>query len=203
MPKKRKESGFIRDSLRVKGYGNSGLYGLPGLDKAGGWDDPAFRHICVVAMEMRNAGIEWTADTVDAAIKLGRKRYEDGYTPDCKRQIVPAAPRHPSREEMAEKGVIYYVRRGEYIKIGTTIRLKQRMHDLAPDEILAVEPGSFQVEKYLHQKFAHLRAPFMREYFRMDPELMDHIATVVETHGPPPSGLLTFGESNLQDPLAP
>lgn len=193
MPAPRKTQAHVRDSLRPRGLSrNVGLHGIPGLDKAVGWNDPAFLFICQVAIEMRSAGVELTRETLDAVIKMGRSRHANGLAPDGGPK-PPPPPRTPSREEMAAIGVVYYIRRDEFVKIGTTIRLRDRMRALAPDEILAVEPGSYQLERLLHRRFAHLRAPFMREYFRRAPELDTHIAEVLERHGPPPEGLLVFG----------
>lgn len=191
MPKPRKERASVTDVYRTEHSINTGLYGIPGLNQAGGWSDPAFRHICQVAMEMRGAGVELTRDTMEAVVKMGRERHARGAGLDG--GAPPVARLFPSREEHAAKAVVYYVRRGEFVKIGTTMRLPQRMRALAPDEILAVQPGSYPLEKQLHRRFDYLRAPFMREYFRGDPELTEHIASVVDEFGPPPSGLLTFG----------
>ena len=194
MPTPKPRRARVSDGYRTAAPpGNSGLVGIPGINEAVGWKDPAFRHICVVALEMRGAGVELTAETMNAVIKMGRARYAEGKTPEGRPRGEPTTP-YPTREQMAAVGVVYYIRRGEFVKIGTTIRLKDRMHALAPDEVLAVEPGSYQLERRMHRRFAHLRAPFMREYFRMDPELLTHIAKVIEQHGPPPEGLLTFGE---------
>jgi hypothetical protein len=167
----------------------------------GGVHDPAFTHIATVAMEMRGAGVEMTAETMDAVVKMGRARHAQGKNPDGSAPGPPTTP-FPSREQMAATGVVYYIRRGEFVKIGTTIRLKSRMQALAPDEVLAVEPGSYQLERRMHKRFAHLQAPFMREYFRIEPELTDHIAKVVELNGPPPAGLLTFGEIDGPETVA-
>jgi hypothetical protein len=192
MPKPRSTRVNTPNAYRTEHSANTGLHGIPGLSEAGGWDDPAFPHICQVAMEMRGAGVELTRETMNAVVKMGRERHAQGKTPDGG-AARPAFRPFPSREEFATKGVVYYVRRGGFIKIGTTVRLKQRMRDLVPDEILAVRPGSYPLEKKLHERFEHLRAPFMREYFRIAPELTEHIALVVAKHGPPPDGLLTFG----------
>jgi hypothetical protein len=106
LPAPRKTQAHVRDSLRPRRLSrNVGLHGIPGLDKAVGWNDPAFTFICQVA----------------------------------------------------------------------------------------IEPGSYQLERLLHRRSAHLRAPFMREYFRRAPELDTHIAEVLERHGPPPGDLLVFG----------
>lgn len=195
MPQRRKQWGHTRDSLRPHGLSqNTGLTGVPGLNKTGGWSNPAFPFICQVVMEMRDSGVELTEETMDAAIKIGSKRHREHLREAAGRPpVIGGVPHNLPRPP--KESVVYYVRRAEFVKIGTTVRLKERMSALAPDEILAIEPGSYELEKQLHTRFARLRAPFMREYFRMEKPLMDHIAGVVKQHGAPPAGLLTFGET--------
>jgi DNA-binding XRE family transcriptional regulator len=77
--------------------------------------------------------------------------------------------------------MIYFIKsaRGR-IKIGTTIRLKQRLKELEtghgePLEVLAVADGSTEAERYLHRRFAHLRV--MGEWFESGEDLMALIAS--------------------------
>jgi len=59
--------------------------------------------------------------------------------------------------------MIYFIRPkvGGAIKIGTSIRLSQRIRQLQAEfgelEVLAVTDGSYDEESILHQRFAHLR----------------------------------------------
>lgn len=76
--------------------------------------------------------------------------------------------------------MIYFVSaetRGD-IKIGTTIRLSQRLKQLEKEcgrtlSVLGVLPGSYAEEHALHAKFSHLLVD--GEWFRWTPELMDFI----------------------------
>ena len=66
------------------------------------------------------------------------------------------------------------------IKIGTTIRLSQRLKQLAAEhgpglEVLAVADGSFEVERALHRRFAHLRQ--VGEWFEPGDDLMGFIVS--------------------------
>lgn len=79
--------------------------------------------------------------------------------------------------------IVYYIRRGEVIKIGTTTTPWQRFATLRPDEILAFEPGTVIEERMRHQQFRHLRCA--GEHFRAEPELLEHIAQVRQIHGGP------------------
>jgi hypothetical protein len=80
--------------------------------------------------------------------------------------VEPPAPR---------PAVVYYVRVGALVKIGTTEQdLGVRLQMLPPDrQILATEPGSLILERRRHEQFAHLREG--GEWFRMAPELLAHV----------------------------
>jgi hypothetical protein len=83
----------------------------------------------------------------------------------------------------AGQSVVYYVRIGDLIKIGTTVNMKARMGALVPDEILATEPGDQNLEAMRHKQFAGLRVK--GERFRDVPELRNHIAMIRDHFGPP------------------
>lgn len=76
--------------------------------------------------------------------------------------------------------MIYFVKSpAGSIKIGTTIRLSHRLRQLAAAhgpglEVLAVLDGSFEVERALHDRFAHLRRE--GEWFEPGPDLTAFIA---------------------------
>lgn len=79
--------------------------------------------------------------------------------------------------------VVYYIRWGERIKIGTSKRLHERLRTLYHDEVLAAEPGSVKLERQRHQRFAEYRLPGQREWFTPAPALMFHINTVRDRFG--------------------
>jgi hypothetical protein len=72
--------------------------------------------------------------------------------------------------------VVYYVRLGlDHIKIGTTGRLMERMAELRvanPANLLAVEPGSYDLEKQRHREFDALRYEKRKEDFAEPAELL-------------------------------
>lgn len=92
--------------------------------------------------------------------------------------------------------VVYYAGNRGSIKIGRTINLIQRMQSLRidPKWIMAIEPGSFEVEtRRLHQ-FAHLRYGRTEDFDPGD-DLIAHIKALRQQYGPPrittdPFGLL-------------
>lgn len=93
----------------------------------------------------------------------------------------PAEPKPPT------EGTIYYLRSGGYYKIGWTANLEQRMKGYPPDTLLlATHPGTKKDENGIHRRFAHLLS-HGREWFPLAPEIQDHIARVIATHGPPPA----------------
>jgi len=152
--------------------------------------------------EWQRAGIEMTEELMAAALKLAHQRLEEDRREVAK--IYDAREREAATQAKldalkpgafgdAAGAVVYYIRRGGYVKIGTTTNLKQRMRDLMPDEVLAVEPGSYDLESTLHARFAEIRFSPSMEYFKLTEELQEHIAAVIERHGPPPSGLSQFG----------
>lgn len=108
--------------------------------------------------------------------------------PDRREQYEAAmAEKRAKRATDSEDGgVVYYVRVGELIKIGTTRQeLHIRFSELPPSkQLLATEPGGFRLEKTRHLQFRHLRAK-IGEWFHPAPELWSHIAGLRAEHGEP------------------
>ena len=95
--------------------------------------------------------------------------------------LPPRPPMAGPVGESADKAssVVYYVRLGDHIKIGTTTNLRARMSalyiDHNPDALLATEPGDRNVERERHNDFREDRAFSNRELFNPSPRLMAHI----------------------------
>lgn len=89
----------------------------------------------------------------------------------------------PGRTSMAS-GLVYYIELGGDVKIGWTRNLRRRLHAYPPSAVLlAVEPGTRELEKVRHQQFAHLLVGG-REWFRgASSDLREHVATVLSAHG--------------------
>lgn len=102
-------------------------------------------------------------------------------------QEIEAERREQRRREREdeERCIVYYVRVGELIKIGTTRNgVRSRMENFPPDrQVLATEPGSYNRERLRHTQFGHLRAS--GEWFHAAPALWNHIAELRELHGAP------------------
>lgn len=71
------------------------------------------------------------------------------------------------------RALVYYLRFADRVKIGTTIALAQRLRSIPHDELLALEPGSYDVEFKRHEQFAALRVT--GEWFRYEEPLTTHI----------------------------
>ena len=77
--------------------------------------------------------------------------------------------------------MIYFIRRkdGGPVKIGTTIRLSQRLQSLCAEygelKVLAVVDGSFPEERGLHHRFAHLHK--VGEWFEPGDDLLAFIVS--------------------------
>jgi hypothetical protein len=138
-------------------------------------DDPAFDAIASILTDMRDAGARLTTETVRAAIALGRHYHQRAEAPIP----VPAG-----RLNEFDKALVYYVRFGALIKIGTTRDMRQRMLAIRPDEILAAEPGSYDLEAKRHRQFARFRQD--GELFLPARPLVDHINALRKKYGRPP-----------------
>lgn len=135
--------------------------------------DAAFEHISRVLLDMRMAGVHLAPATVTAAVKLG-KLYHAG-------TVAPPTP--PTPKDVLDQHVVYYMRFGHVIKIGTTRNLRSRTLVLRPDEILAAEPGGRDLEARRHNEFGRHRIG--GERFVPGPDLLKHIATLRAEYGHP------------------
>lgn len=144
-----------------------------------------FASVCEVLLEMRNAEVEIDDAAVAIAVRLGRQRYARGQerTATPPKRVSAGLPARLWPEQGDEPSIVYYIRRGKLIKIGTTIQPENRFRDLVPDEILAWEPGGRPEEQARHRQFAHLRQN--GEYFRPGTDLKAHCRMLRKSHGDP------------------
>lgn len=134
-------------------------------------EEEAFPHVAAILRQMGDAGVELDAVAVRIAIKMGRHTH-----------MMESRKRHSQPER---QGIVYYVRRGELIKIGTTRNPIKRFNALMPDEILAFEPGGSALEAQRHGQFGDSRLTPRSEYFRPSESLKAHIEAVRAKYGPP------------------
>jgi hypothetical protein len=79
--------------------------------------------------------------------------------------------------------IVYYARRGDLIKIGTTTEFRRRMSRLDIDEILAVELGEFLLESARHAEFAEYLSH--DEWFHPGERLITHTDALRAQYGVP------------------
>lgn len=79
--------------------------------------------------------------------------------------------------------VVYYLRLGTSVKIGTTFNPRQRFGALLHEEVLAFELGDRRVERARHAEFADDRLG-TSEWFALTPRLRAHIDTLAEGRDP-------------------
>lgn len=89
----------------------------------------------------------------------------------------PAAqPRSSGHYRWDEPGWVYFIRKGDLVKIGWTSHPRRRFNELQPDAVLATYPGTVRDERRCHAAFTHLRE--QGEWFRSEPDLLDFIADI-------------------------
>jgi T5orf172 domain len=92
-----------------------------------------------------------------------------------------------ARERGRQPGWIYYLRTDGRLKIGYSGNVRRRMRQYPPDSVLlAVHPGTPDLETEMHRRFAGSRAAG-REWFRETADLAEHITQVVAEYGDPAS----------------
>lgn len=101
---------------------------------------------------------------------------------EARRAAAEAARTHPGL-------VVYYARLGaNHIKIGTTADLPRRMVELRvvnASNLLAVEPGGYDLERQRHQQFRKWRYSKRKEDFGEGPDLLAHVRALRAQHGDP------------------
>jgi hypothetical protein len=79
--------------------------------------------------------------------------------------------------------VVYYLRRGDSVKIGTTFNPRHRFSAIPHDEVLAFERGDRRLEHRRHEEFAEDRLG-TSEWFELTPRLRAHIAALAGGRDP-------------------
>lgn len=83
-----------------------------------------------------------------------------------------------------QRGQVYFISRGDAIKIGFSRTPRERLAALQTQhpealELMAAVPGTVRHERSLHQKFDHLR--ITGEWFQVTPELSEYVDLVRRT----------------------
>jgi hypothetical protein len=83
-----------------------------------------------------------------------------------------------ARDWAPPTSVVYYMRIGNRVKIGTTRHLADRLAVFQPEELLGTEPGGRDVEQRRHNVFAEYHVN--NEWFAYGPRLAEHIAGLTD-----------------------
>lgn len=139
------------------------------------------RHPCTAdIMNMLMAGSDLGVDTDDPAVlrraiditdRRYRERLDRSTGVRAYKELLAAR-----RAEKRHPPVIYYMRMSDLVKIGTTVTIGSRFTSLGPQAVMAIEPGSANVEYDRHKQFAHLHDH--GEWFRLEEDLGRHIVDV-------------------------
>lgn len=195
----------IRSSKTFNPPRAHGWHGVPGARHIPPAEAPSFGAFVDTVAEWKLAGVEMTDEIMRAIRQVSELQVQraeerqkvERLAEERLAAVVHLEPAPPGAFGDAPGGVVYYARRGQYVKIGTTMKLRPRMRDILPDELMAVEPGSYTLERQLHQRFADLRVTPSLEYFHLRGEVAAHISDVRQRCGAPPSGL-TFEDCMSQ-----
>lgn len=158
------------------------------LEERVGKDSPHYLAVLRSLWPISRLGIEITKEMVDKALLLELLR-----TPRPEEEVIPDIPEpqvvrwrikgdahtiswRPGMVVPPRLSVVYYMRMGNRIKIGTTGNLVQRMSAINPEELMAVEAGNAQVERRRHNQFRALRSH--GEWFRQEEPLIEHIKKI-------------------------
>lgn len=115
-----------------------------------------------------------------AAVKRVKSMYDTSYVRRVNR--AQETPR-PVQFLKGRPTVVYYLRFGDQVKIGTSRNLPVRLAALQYNEVLAIEPGDRLHEKLRHSQFESNRT--QGEWFEIDADLEDHVAHIKEMYGDP------------------
>lgn len=158
--------------------------------------DQLTAHLAKIGIEMREYGLNPATEAGQRkAAEVLRKRLT------ASRRWLDGTIETYERRAAIERGadstsVVYYVDLyGVAIKIGTSANLLRRLASLrrSTDHLLAVEPGSYAVERLRHMQFAEERMGWLED-FSKSPALLAHVAALRAEHGNPLDYLASVGE---------
>lgn len=135
--------------------------------------EPAHAEIIKALFQMESLGFDLRDSAIVLqAIRAGRRTHADAVHGDYLRLRI----REQARERRTHPAVVYYMRVGNRVKIGFSTNLTERVSALAPEEVMATEPGDRSVEEARHRQFADLRVA--REWFRLEEPLTSHVTAL-------------------------
>lgn len=128
---------------------------------------------------LANPAMTWINDYLTYAHDLGFDRND----PDILGRATAAGERAYERMQLRtyadprrHEPIVYYMKMGDLVKIGTSVNIAGRLEALNPERLLAVEMGGYQIEAERHRQFAADRNH--GEWFRATSELATHMSCV-------------------------
>jgi len=142
-------------------------------------DDPAKREISIVAMQAASIGFDLADEAAfNIVVATGRRWHEAGE--EMRVLLFPTRTAEPRTAQVQpERGhapIVYYMRLGDIVKIGTTTNVAKRAGSINPEGVMAVEFGAVDVERARHNQFIDLH--LHGEWFRLDATLGSHVIEV-------------------------
>lgn len=146
---------------------------------------PAFYRIVRELMTLAVNGVDITVEMVarmiardeefEARIAAARERDEGEQPPIPEPVPLPRSNVEAGRFAAVNVrgNVVYYARIGNRVKIGTSYDLRARLTVINPEELLAIERGSYELEAQRHREFRELHTH--GEWFRYEGPLVDHV----------------------------
>lgn len=126
-------------------------------------DDDWFTSVYLEAHRVEQYGVEITDDILrNIMVRLHDEA-----------QAALSALLSKEKERDIEPAVVYYMRISDRVKIGFTTDLKRRTGEITPEEVLATEPGGYELEQRRHLEFSRYRT--RGEWFRYEGDLKEHI----------------------------
>lgn len=95
----------------------------------------------------------------------------------------PAQNRTGTLVPPPDHSIVYYVQFADRVKIGHSRNFRTRLGNLPHDEVLAVEPGTRDLERLRHRQF--VQQHITHEWFQLDDALRSHIEMLLDHYGPP------------------
>lgn len=139
------------------------------------WASPARVYILQYMKAADELGFDTAQDDIlQRCVRAGHAQYER----ETGRTVAPYVP-GPRLTGGVHNPVVYYMRNHDLVKIGTTGDIATRAMSIQPQGVMAVEFGSYDLERERHLQFDHLRQ--RGEWFALDAELGGHIVSLRET----------------------
>lgn len=128
---------------------------------------------------LANPARNWINDYLTYAQDLGFDRDQ----PDILSRATAAGERAYERTQLRtyvdprrHEPIVYYMKMGDLVKIGTSTNIAGRLEALRPERLLAVEMGGHQIEAQRHRQFAADRNH--GEWFRASADLATHMERI-------------------------